>query len=64
MEEELLKKERELARTEEDVKSTGSSHHDRDSVAETRKMLERWVALNYGRTVIPFVGVAVAWSLY
>ena len=67
--EELLKRERERAekiraKTEKDGKSLDDSQSDRASLDETRKKLERWVALNYGRMVIPFIGVAVAWTIY
>ncbi|MCJ1366946.1 hypothetical protein MMC16_006077 [Acarospora aff. strigata] len=33
------------------------------SAAETRGLLKRWVMLNYGRTMLPFAGALVAWSV-
>ncbi|MCJ1268832.1 hypothetical protein MMC22_008720 [Lobaria immixta] len=64
LEEVLLKKERDLLHSEKGGKSRGDSHSSRHSLMETRKMLALWVALNYGRMVIPFVGVVIAWTIW
>lgn len=64
LEEVLLKKERDLLSSEKGGKSRGDSHSGRMSRTETREMLAQWVALNYGRMVIPFVGVVIAWTIW
>lgn len=64
LEEVLLKKERDLLNSEKGGKSRSDSHSGRVSRAETRELLSQWVALNYGRSVIPFVGVIIAWTIW
>ncbi len=64
LEEVLLKKERDLLNSEKGGKSRGDSHSSQESLIETRELLTEWVALNYGRMVIPFVGVVIAWTIW
>lgn len=64
LEEVILKKERDLLDSDKDGKSKGDSHSSQESLAETRKLLAQWVVLNYGRMVIPFVGVVIAWTVW
>ena len=35
-----------------------------ESAAETRRLLNRWTVLNYGRTILPVIGALVAWSVW
>ena len=64
LEEVLLKREKDLIKSGDETKSKIASHDGQSSHAGTRKMLERWVTLNYCRMVMPFVGVLIAWILF
>lgn len=70
LEEVLLKKERDLLKErdlqspEKGERSSGPSHSSRETLDETRELLARRVFLNYGRMVIPFVGVVIAWTIW
>ena len=61
LEEVLLKRERDLVKSGDEAESKNDKNQR--SLAGTRKLLERWVTLNYWRMLIPFVGVMIAWSL-
>ena len=61
LEEVLLKREKDLMKFGDEAKS--KSKEKQESLARTRKLLERWVTLNYCRMSIPFVGVMIAWTL-
>lgn len=63
LEELLLRRERELAKPEDKMNTKSELCSGQQTSAETRKMLELWVTLNYYRMVIPFVGVTIAWTL-
>lgn len=67
VEEKLLRRESKLAKDRVANKLTpleaGPDEND-DTYRNTREMLSRWNALNYGRTLLPVLGIAVAWTLW
>ena len=63
-EKDLLMERRDLLSSEEGGKVRYDSQSSRESLTETKEMMEQWVALNYGRMVIPFVGVVIAWTIW
>lgn len=63
LEEVLIKKQRGLEKMKQEAKPDSDSHNEQESIAATRRMFDQWVTLNYGRMVLPFVGVMIAWTL-
>ena len=71
LEEIMLAKETKLSKAQQQAAENGKGINGRaeglggeGSAAETRRLLKRWAMLNYGRTILPVVGVLVAWSIW
>lgn len=71
IEEVMLKKEAKLNKTRkptlelhDGINGKAQALGSEGSAAETMRLLKRWVMLNYGRTMLPLVGVLVAWSVW
>lgn len=62
LEEMLLKRERDIVVSEEGPSKSDGNNPQR-ALVDTTAMLHRWVALNYYRMVIPFVGVIIGLTL-
>jgi hypothetical protein len=60
-EEIMLKKE---AKLDDGINGKAGTSGSEGSAAETRRLLKRWATLNYGRAILPMVGVLVAWSVW
>jgi len=70
-EEIMLKKEAKLtkarqlaAKLDDGINGKAGTSGSEGSAAETRRLLKRWATLNYGRAILPMVGVLVAWSVW
>lgn len=71
LEEILLAKETKLAKAQDQaaehtkgMNCKSESLKGEESAMETRRQLNRWALLNYGRTILPLVGALVAWSIW
>jgi hypothetical protein len=64
VEEPLLKKEKAMRRPQSVGSVDSSPEGGKQAGLQTMSLLQRWNVLNYGRTVLPFAGMLLAWSIY